>query len=144
MSLEDGRVVSNFVVQALRERPITVYGDGSQTRSFFYVADLVAGLWTLMDAPDLSGPVNLVHPNEIPVLELAEIIRDKIGPESEIVFNSLPPFSGSLTFLWRATNLDGSPASASPKALSRRSHTSMSVSPRRSSRNPEETRLSIP
>ena len=90
MSVEDGRVVSNFIVQALRGEPITVYGDGSQTRSFCYVSDLVAGLLALMETPDLFQPVNLGNPSEISILELAETVRDKVGTGSDIVFAGLP------------------------------------------------------
>ncbi len=90
MSVEDGRVVSNFIVQALRREPITVYGDGSQTRSFCYVSDLVAGLLALMQTPDLFEPVNLGNPSEISILELAETVRDRIGSGSDIVFSHLP------------------------------------------------------
>ena len=90
MSVEDGRVVSNFIVQALRGEPITVYGDGFQTRSFCYVSDLVAGLLALMETPDLFQPVNLGNPSEISMLELAETVRDKVGTGSDIVFSGLP------------------------------------------------------
>ena len=90
MSVEDGRVVSNFIVQALRGKPITVYGDGSQTRSFCYVSDLVAGLLALMETPDLFHPVNLGNPTEVSVIELAETVRDMVGTGSEIVFAGLP------------------------------------------------------
>jgi len=90
MSVEDGRVVSNFIVQALRGEPITVYGDGSQTRSFCYVSDLVAGLVALMETPDLFQPVNLGNPSEISILELAETVRDKVGTGSDIVYAGLP------------------------------------------------------
>ena len=90
MSVEDGRVVSNFIVQALRGKPITVYGDGSQTRSFCYVSDLVAGLLALMETPDLFHPVNLGNSTEISVIELAETVRDMVGTGSEIVFAGLP------------------------------------------------------
>ncbi len=90
MSIEDGRVVSNFIVQALQGQALTVYGDGSQTRSFCYVSDLLAGLRALMETGDLPEPVNLGNPTETSILELAEVIRDKIGRESEIVFAGLP------------------------------------------------------
>jgi UDP-glucuronate decarboxylase len=85
----DGRVVSNFVVQALREKPITVYGDGSQTRSFCYVSDLVEGLIRLMNG-DYIGPVNLGNPEEYTVLELAQKIQAMIRSDAEIQFKSLP------------------------------------------------------
>jgi UDP-glucuronate decarboxylase len=86
---DDGRVVSNFVVQSLKEEPITVYGDGSQTRSFCYVSDLVEGLIRLMNG-DYIGPVNLGNPEEYTVLELAQKIKAMIHSSSEIQFKSLP------------------------------------------------------
>ena len=85
----DGRVVSNFVAQALRGIPLTVYGDGSQTRSFSYVSDLVEGLIRLMNG-DFIGPVNLGNPGEYTILELAQKIQHKINPDVEIVFKELP------------------------------------------------------
>ncbi|NER39754.1 MAG: SDR family oxidoreductase [Oscillatoria sp. SIO1A7] len=85
----DGRVVSNFVVQALRGIPLTVYGDGSQTRSFCYVDDLVEGLMRLMNG-DHIGPINLGNPGEYTILELAEKIQKIINPEAEIEFKPLP------------------------------------------------------
>ncbi|MFC1611013.1 UDP-glucuronic acid decarboxylase family protein [Myxococcota bacterium] len=91
MLADDGRVVSNFIVQALRNEPLTVYGDGSQTRSFCYVDDLVEGLIRLMgdDAP--STPVNLGNPTEFTVLELANRVLELTGSRSKIAFDSLPP-----------------------------------------------------
>ncbi|WP_119681101.1 UDP-glucuronic acid decarboxylase family protein [Indioceanicola profundi] len=87
----DGRVVSNFIVQALQGEPITIYGDGSQTRSFCYVDDLIEGMIRLMNAPDeVTGPINLGNPVETRVLELAEKIRDYLGSSSPIVFEPLP------------------------------------------------------
>jgi UDP-glucuronate decarboxylase len=85
----DGRVVSNFIVQALRGIPLTVYGDGSQTRSFCYVSDLVDGLIALMNG-DYIGPVNLGNPSEYTILELAEKIQGMINPDAEIQFKPLP------------------------------------------------------
>jgi UDP-glucuronate decarboxylase len=85
----DGRVVSNFIAQSLQGKPLTVYGDGSQTRSFCYVTDLVDGLIKLMDG-DQTGPINLGNPEEYTILQLAEKIRDKIAPEREISFKPLP------------------------------------------------------
>jgi len=91
MHAEDGRVVSNFVVQALKGKPLTVYGNGSQTRSFCYVDDLVDGLMRLMDAPaDFAGPVNLGNPEEVSVLELAKLVTRMTGGRSGIVFKPLP------------------------------------------------------
>jgi len=91
MHPDDGRVVSNFIVQALRGNPITVYGDGSQTRSFCYADDLTDGMIRLMNSPDdFTGPVNLGNPGEFTILELAEKVISLTGSRSEIVFNSLP------------------------------------------------------
>jgi len=91
MHPNDGRVVSNFIVQALKGLPITVYGKGTQTRSFCYVSDMVEGLIALMDAPDeVTGPVNLGNPTESTILEIAELILEKTGSSSEIAFKPLP------------------------------------------------------
>src|SRR3982750_465921 len=91
MHPNDGRVVSNFIVQALKGAPITVYGKGRQTRSFCYVSDLIAGLLRLMASDDeFTGPVNLGTPRECPVLDLAETIVEMTGSRSEIVFDPLP------------------------------------------------------
>jgi UDP-glucuronate decarboxylase len=90
MALDDGRVVSNFVVQALRGQDLTVYGDGSQTRSFCYVDDLVDGLVRLMEHPTEVGPVNLGNPAEMTVIELAREVIRQIGGTSRIVFRPLP------------------------------------------------------
>lgn len=91
MHPNDGRVVSNFIVQALQGQPITVFGDGSQTRSFCYVSDLVDGFIRLMESPDdITGPVNLGNPNEFTILELAENVIELTGSKSKIVFESLP------------------------------------------------------
>ncbi len=91
MHPNDGRVVSNFIVQALRGDPITVYGDGKQTRSFCYVDDLVEALVRLMNSPDAcTGPVNLGNPEEFTILELAQKVVALTGARSEIVFKSLP------------------------------------------------------
>ncbi len=87
----DGRVVSNFVVQALRGEPITIYGDGNQTRSFCYVSDLVAGLVALMDSgPKVTGPINLGNPVEFTMRELAEQVILLTGSNSELVTRPLP------------------------------------------------------
>jgi UDP-glucuronate decarboxylase len=85
----DGRVVSNFVAQALRNQPLTVYGDGSQTRSFCYVSDLVEGLMRLMNG-DHTGPVNLGNPDEYTILQLAETIQQMVNPGVPIQFKPLP------------------------------------------------------
>jgi UDP-glucuronate decarboxylase len=85
-------VVSNFIMQALRGEPITIYGDGMQTRSFCYVSDLIEGFIRLMDSPDdFTGPVNLGNPGEFTMRELAEQILAMTGSRSELVFLPLPP-----------------------------------------------------
>jgi UDP-glucuronate decarboxylase len=91
MHPNDGRVVSNFIVQALKGEPITLYGDGSQTRAFCYVDDLIEGFLRLMDAPDdVTGPINLGNPVETPVRVLAEKIVEMIGSKSAIEYRPLP------------------------------------------------------
>jgi UDP-glucuronate decarboxylase len=90
MHENDGRVVSNFVLQALRSEPITLYGDGQQTRSFCYVSDLVSGLIGLMQLADDPGPVNLGNPRESTIRELAEIIVRLTGSRSQLVNRPLP------------------------------------------------------
>jgi len=87
---DDGRVVSNFIMQALRGEDLTIYGDGTQTRSFCYVDDLIEGFVRLMNAPDLTGPVNLGNPGEFTMLELAEKILAKVGGPSGLTFRPLP------------------------------------------------------
>jgi len=91
MAPDDGRVVSRFVVQALRGEPITVYGDGRQTRSFCFVDDLVAGLMRIMDSPDdFTGPVNIGNPDECSILEIARLVCELTGSDSQIRFAPLP------------------------------------------------------
>lgn len=90
MALDDGRVVSNFIIQALRGQDITMYGDGNQTRSFCYVDDMVRGLVAMMESDDWTGPVNLGNPGEFTIKELAEIIVQKIGGQSRTVYKPLP------------------------------------------------------
>ena len=90
MREDDGRVVSNFVVQALRDEPLTIYGDGSQTRSFCYVSDLVEGLVRLMRCPTDPGPVNLGNPAEVEIRTLAELVIDLAGSRSDTVHRPLP------------------------------------------------------
>ncbi|AFZ46856.1 NAD-dependent epimerase/dehydratase [Cyanobacterium stanieri PCC 7202] len=85
----DGRVVSNFVAQAIRGIPLTVYGDGTQTRSFCYVSDLVAGLIALMEG-DYIGPVNLGNPGEYTILELAKTVQEMVNPDAQLVYKPLP------------------------------------------------------
>jgi UDP-glucuronate decarboxylase len=87
---DDGRVVSNFIVQALRGQNITIYGDGSQTRSFCYVDDLIEGFIRLMETPDITGPVNIGNPGEFTMLQLAELVLKKVGGQSKITFHPLP------------------------------------------------------
>lgn len=91
MAVNDGRVISNFIVQALKGKDITVYGDGTQTRSFCYVDDLISGLIRLMETPDgFTGPVNLGNPQEFTIIELAQIIIRLTGNRSKIVFQPRP------------------------------------------------------
>jgi UDP-glucuronate decarboxylase len=88
----DGRVVSNFIVQALRGEPITIYGDGSQTRSFCYVDDLIEGMVRLMRTPaEITGPINVGNPGEFTMLELAEEVLKLVGGPSTLSFLPLPP-----------------------------------------------------
>jgi UDP-glucuronate decarboxylase len=87
---DDGRVVSNFIVQALQGRDLTVYGDGTQTRSFCYVDDLIEGFVRLMEHPSLLGPVNIGNPGEFTMLELAEKVLAKVGGRSKIIHLPLP------------------------------------------------------
>jgi len=89
MRLTDGRAIPTFLRQALRNEPLTVYGDGSQTRSFTYVSDLVDGIWRLMHSP-VNDPVNIGNPREITLLELAKLVIQAAGSTSEIVFRPLP------------------------------------------------------
>ncbi len=91
MAIDDGRVVSNFCVAALRGQPLTVYGQGTQTRSFAYIDDLIEGLIRMMDAPDFIGPVNLGNPDEFTMMELARLAIEMSGSSSEIVYKPLPP-----------------------------------------------------
>ena len=91
MHLNDGRVVSNFIVQALRGTPLTIFGDGTQTRSFCYVDDLIDGLVRLMNtSDDVTGPMNLGKPGEFTILELAEKVIELSNSKSEVVFKKLP------------------------------------------------------
>lgn len=85
----DGRVVSNFIVQALKGIPLTVYGDGSQTRSFCYVSDLVEGMMRLMNG-DQIGPINIGNPGEYTILQLAQTIQKMVNPDAELAFKPLP------------------------------------------------------
>lgn len=92
MHPNDGRVVSNFIVQSLKQQPITIYGDGSQTRSFCYVDEMIEGFTRIMDAPsDLQGPINLGNPQEVTIRELAELVIQITGSKSKLSFKDLPP-----------------------------------------------------
>ena len=91
MDLEDGRVVSNFIVQALKNENITIYGDGKQTRSFCYVDDLIQGLVSLMNSPEVvTGPINIGNPNEFTMLELAETVIKLSNSQSKLEYQPLP------------------------------------------------------
>jgi UDP-glucuronate decarboxylase len=90
MAENDGRVVSNFIVQALRGEDITIYGEGTQTRSFCYVDDLVAGMMKMMNCEDFAGPVNIGNPGEFSMLELANKVIDFTGSSSRLVYRPLP------------------------------------------------------
>ena len=91
MRIDDGRVISNFIVQALKNEPITIYGQGQQTRSFCYVSDLVAGLISMFEkSVTVRGPVNLGNPGEFSMLELAKKVVEMTGSTSELVFQELP------------------------------------------------------
>lgn len=91
MHPEDGRVVSNFIMQALTGQPITIYGDGNQTRSFCYVDDLIDGMMKLMQSPDdITGPINIGNPGEFTIRKLAEKVVEMVGNEAQLVFRDLP------------------------------------------------------
>jgi UDP-glucuronate decarboxylase len=91
MHPNDGRVVSNFIVQALQNKPLTVYGDGSQTRSFQYIDDLIEGMIRMMNTPDeITGPINLGNPSEYTILEMANKIIELTGSKSKIMYHPLP------------------------------------------------------
>ena len=86
---DDGRVVSNFIVQALQGNPLTIYGDGSQTRSFCFVSDLIDGMIRLMEG-DCTGPVNIGNPNEFTIRELAEMVKAAVNPNLPLIKKPLP------------------------------------------------------
>ena len=90
MQPNDGRVVSNFILQALTNKDITVYGKGEQTRSFCYIDDLISGICLMMDLENFAGPVNLGNPSEITILELAKEVIELTGSRSKIIYNKLP------------------------------------------------------
>ncbi len=90
MQPNDGRVVSNFILQALTNKDITVYGKGDQTRSFCYIDDLISGICSMMDVENFAGPVNLGNPSEITILELAKEVIELTGSRSKVIYNKLP------------------------------------------------------
>jgi UDP-glucuronate decarboxylase len=90
MQADDGRVVSNFIVQAMGNEPITIYGDGTQTRSFCYVSDMVDGLVRAMSISDLVGPTNLGNPEELQIGYLADLILEKVDTHSQVIYEPLP------------------------------------------------------
>ncbi|MCK4907389.1 MAG: SDR family oxidoreductase [Spirochaetes bacterium] len=90
MQKDDGRVVSNFIVQALQNKPLTIYGEGQQTRSFQYVSDLVEGMYKMMNQDGFYGPVNLGNPDEFSIMELAEKVIEMTGAKSKIEYKELP------------------------------------------------------
>ncbi|MBC8490922.1 MAG: GDP-mannose 4,6-dehydratase, partial [Bacteroidetes bacterium] len=90
MAINDGRVVSNFIIQALRNDHITIYGDGSQTRSFCYVDDIVNSMLKMMSQEHIIGPVNLGNPSEFTILDLAKKVIEMTGTKSEIIYKPLP------------------------------------------------------
>ena len=121
MHPRDGRVVSNFIVQALKGEPITIYGDGSQTRSFCYIDDLVEGFIRLMDSPaDFTGPVNLGNPAEFTIRELAEMVVRLVKSRSKLEFRPLPaddPKQRRPDITLAKTRLDWSPTVTLEKGL---------------------------
>jgi len=114
MDKNDGRVISNFIVQALKNEDITIYGDGSQTRSFGYVDDLIDGMIKFMNSrKELTGPVNMGNPNEFTILELAETVIRLTGSKSKIVFQPLPaddPLQRQPDITLATTELDWKPS----------------------------------
>jgi UDP-glucuronate decarboxylase len=126
MHPQDGRVVSNFIVQALRGEPITIYGDGSQTRSFCYVDDLIDGLIRLMNSgPQFTGPVNLGNPVEFRIIELAELVLKMTGSSSPLVFKPLPqddPKQRKPHILLAQQELDWTPKTNLEEGLDRTIH----------------------
>ena len=90
MSIDDGRVVSNFILQALRGEDLTLFGDGSQTRSFCYVSDLVEGLVRLMESSNISGPINLGNEHEVTIRYIAELVIAKVNSKSDLIYLPLP------------------------------------------------------
>ena len=128
MHPDDGRVVSNFIVQALRGDDITLYGDGLQTRSFCYVDDLIRAFVAFMETPEaVTGPINLGNPNEFTIKQLAEMVLDLTGSKSQLVYRPLPsddPMQRQPDISRRAKCWAGSPRCNSRKVLRKRSPTS--------------------
>lgn len=126
MHPNDGRVVSNFVVQALNGEPITLFGDGSQTRSFCYVDDLIEGFIRLMDSPDeITGPMNLGNPCEFTIRELAEKVIDLTGSRSQMIYKPLPsddPLQRKPDISFAQATLDWSPNIQLEEGLKRTIH----------------------
>jgi len=123
MHPNDGRVVSNFIVQALKGADITIYGDGTQTRSFCYVDDLVAGMIRMMDTPqDVTGPINIGNPTEFTILQLAQHVLELTGSRSRLIFKPLPqddPKQRQPDITLAKALLDWSPAIQLPDGLKR-------------------------
>ena len=123
MHPNDGRVVSNFIVQALKGADITIYGDGTQTRSFCYVDDLVAGMIRMMDTPqDVTGPINIGNPTEFTILELAQHVLELTGSRSRLIFKPLPqddPKQRQPDITLAKALLDWSPVTQLPDGLKR-------------------------
>ena len=116
---DDGRVVSNFIVQALKGEPLTMYGDGSQTRSFCFVDDLIEGMIRLMNGAH-TGPINIGNPTEFTIQQLAELVREKINPELELICKPLPqddPLQRQPVIDLAQKELDWSPSVALEKGL---------------------------
>jgi UDP-glucuronate decarboxylase len=91
MAPNDGRVVSNFIIQALKNDDITIYGEGNQTRSFCYIDDLIEGTIRMMSSDNFTGPVNIGNPHEFPIIDLAKKVLDLTGSKSKIKYQPLPP-----------------------------------------------------
>ena len=141
MHPNDGRVVSNFIVQALRDIDITVYGDGSQTRSFCYIDDMIRAFITLMNKPEhFTGPVNIGNPNEFTIKQLAERVIDITGSSSKIIYKPLPhddPQQRQPNINLAKSNLDWRPSVQLDEGLSKTISYFESVLAERSSSSPE-------
>lgn len=122
MNPDDGRVVSNFIVQALRGEQITIYGDGTQTRSFCYVDDLIEGFLRLMNQDEVTGPINIGNPGEFTMLELAEKVIQKVGGKTKLTFHPLPgddPKQRQPDITLAKTHLDWQPTVSLDEGLDR-------------------------